>query len=133
MHSDELERALAARVAGLVEGRGIPRARVSAAVRQVVAALRRDAAPRTSEATMPSDHAATPLVLAALAAARPDLASATRAACSVAGVSITALGTGAAGRHTVVTLLVPAAARAALAAVAQSVGAAVTLLDAPAA
>ena len=133
MHSDELERALAARVAGMVEGRGIPRARVSAAVRQVVAALRRAAPPRAAEAPMPRDHAGAPPILAALTAARPDLASATRAACTVAGISITSLGTGAAGRHTVVTLLVPAAARAALTAVAQSVGAAVTLLDAPAA
>ena len=125
MHRAELERAVAARVAGLVEGRGIPRARVTAAVRQVVAALPYE--PPAAAAT-----GSAPTVLAAFAAARPDLASATRAACTAAGVAIASLGTGRAGRHTVVTLIAPAVAQAALAGVARSLGAAMTVLDAPA-
>ena len=116
-----LEEALRERVTRLVATRGVPAARVRAAVRQVVAALPARAGPDAREVT----------VLATFAATRPDLASALRAAGAARGVRVVRAGHGSAGRHTVVAALVAAADREQLPAVAAALGASLAVGEAP--
>ena len=121
-----LEAELQDRVTRLLAARGVPRARVSAAVRQVVAALpaARAAAPDAPDA---------PSLLATFAAPRADLGSALRSAAAGAGVAFVQSGRGTAGRHTVIAAVVRRADGDKLPALAAAVGAALSVGEAPAA
>ena len=124
-----LEAELQDRVTRLLAARGVPRARVSAAVRQVVAAL--PALP-----ALPADRAAAPdapSLLATFAAPRADLGSALRSAAAGAGVAFVQSGRGTAGRHTVIAAVVRRADGDKLPALAAAVGAALSVGEAPAA
>ena len=111
---------LTERVASRVAGEGITRASIEAAVDGVVAALgRRSAVPLT----LPANAAPPPsepvpdgaTMIAALSGqSAPDLGSRLRAALARDGVKVAALGVATRGRHTVVTLRLPASARQAL-------------------
>lgn len=118
-----LEAELQDRVTRLVAARGVPRARVSAAVRQVVAAL---PAARAAAPDVPS-------LLATFAATRADLGSALRAAAAGAGVAFVQSGRGTVGRHTVIAAVVHRADGDKLPALAAAVGAALSVGEAPAA
>ena len=118
-----LEAELQDRVTRLLAARGVPRARVSAAVRQVVAAL---PAARAAAPDAPS-------LLATFAAPRADLGSALRSAAAGAGVAFVQSGRGTAGRHTVIAAVVRRADGDKLPALAAAVGAALSVGEAPAA
>lgn len=114
---EDIRRTLTERVASRVAGEGIPRASIEAAVDGVVAALgsrSAGAAPARTDAapgTMPDG----PTMIAALSGqSAPDLGSRLRAALARDGVRVAALGIATRGRHTVVTLRLPASARQAL-------------------
>ena len=115
-----LEAELRERVMRLVATRGVSPARVQATVRQVVAAL-----PAASVA------APEPSLLATFAATRADLLSALRAAAPGAGVRLLHAGRGIEGRHTVCAVLVPDTDRDKLSALAASVGALLSVGEAP--
>ena len=117
-----LEAELRERVTRLVAPRGVSRARVIAAVRQVVAAL--PAARAAATANEPS-------LLATFAGTRADLGSALRAAATTAGVRVLHAGRGREGRHTVIAALVRRADRDRLPALATSVGAVLNVNEAP--
>lgn len=121
---EDIRRTLTERVASRVAGEGIPRASIEAAVDGVVAALgsrSAGAAPSRTDATpgaMPDGPTAMldgPTMIAALSGqSAPDLGSRLRAALARDGVRVAALGIATRGRHTVVTLRIPASARQAL-------------------
>lgn len=113
---EDIRRTLADRVASRVAGEGIPRASIEAAVDGVVAALGSRssvAAPPRSEASQAMPDGAT-MIAALSGQSSPDLGSRLRAALAGAGVRVAALGIATRGRHTVVTLRLPASARQAL-------------------
>jgi len=117
---EDIRRTLTDRVASRVAGEGISRASIEAAVDGVVAALGTrtglpapTASPAVSQAvaSMPDSKS----MIAALGGlSAPDLASRLRAALARDGVRVAALGIATRGRHTVVTLRLPASARQAL-------------------
>lgn len=112
--SDDLHHTLVERVARRVEGRGVSRAAVDAAVGSVLAALdRAPAAPGTVGE----------LVAAVTARSVPDLASRLRAALAGSGVEVGSIGIAASGLHHVATLRIPAAARPQLESAARALGA----------
>ena len=93
-------------------------------VDRVVAALR--ARPPAAGDAMPATQ---PTIVAALMSrSAPDLGSRVRAALQAAGAAVLDLGVASAGRHTVVTVRVPAGARAALDATAASLQLALTMV-----
>lgn len=119
--SDDLHHTLVERVARRVEGRGVSRAAVDAAVGSVLAALDRapaGGAPPRGE-----------LVAAVTARSIPDLASRLRGALAGAGVEVGAIGIAASGYHHVATLRIPAAARPQLESAARALGATVSVVD----
>lgn len=124
MRSDTVRRALADRVARRVAGSGISRHIVEEAVDRVVTALGAHT-PVAGEA-MPVMQ---PTIVAALMSrSAPDLGSRVRAALQAAGAAVLDLGVASAGRHTVVTVRVPAGARAALDTTAASLQLALTMV-----
>lgn len=124
VRSDNVRRALAERVATRVAGAGISRRVVEETVDRVVSAL--GARASVAGAVVPASE---PTVVAALMSrSSPDLASRVRAALQSAGAPVIDLGTASAGRYTVVTVRVPAGARAALEAAASSMQLALTFV-----
>lgn len=125
---EELRRALAERVARKVEGHHIDRRVVDATVDRVVAAL---AAGDATAASATDSPPRAPTLLAAVSArTMPDLASRLRAALEREGVRDVELGRASAGRHSVVTVRAPAAAREALERIAARDGLSLSFLDA---
>ena len=116
---EDIRRTLTERVASRVAGEGIPRASIEAAVDGVVAALGNRASPSASPSATPA-VAPGPMpdgrtMIAALSGqSAPDLGSRLRAALARDGIRVAALGIATRGRHTVVTLRLPASARQAL-------------------
>ncbi len=101
----------------------MPRERVATAVDAVLAGLARaEDSPRA-----PVANAGATVVVTFTARSAPDLASRVRKALTAAGVALLELGAATAGRHTVVTARVPAAARALLDGAAASAGAALSV------
>jgi|SRR5688500_16090707 len=129
MRREELRRTLAERVARKVDGHRIDRRVIDATVDRVVAALDAgDAATASAPAASRAPDAA--MLLAAVSArSTPDLASRVRAALEREGVRDVELGRGSAGRHSVVTVRAPAAARAALERIAARDGLSLSFLD----
>ena len=123
--ASEVEAELRDRVVRLVASRGVPRARVRAAVSQVVAAL-----PSSLPVTRGASAASVPAVLATFSSTRADLSSALHLAATAAGVRVLDIGRAHEGRHSVVAALVPEDQRDRLAALAASVGAALSLREA---
>ncbi len=117
---EDVRRALIQRVARKVSGHGITRRSIEGAVDRVLAAL-----PADIEASEPSVSQ-----LAVLSASSaPDLASRARRVLEAHGASIASLGTGSAGRHTVVTVQLRGTSRPALERAAAELGASLTILD----
>ena len=107
---DEIRRTLAERVARRVQGHGISRASVDAAVTTVLHALQ--TTPTPAERTTPSGRES--LVIAAFSGRSvPDLASRVRAALAREGVTPDTLGSATAGNHNVVTVRLAESARGA--------------------
>lgn len=98
-HHDDVRRALRERVARQVQGSGIPRHALDAAVDQVVAAL-----PSTDGPGAPAEPGVE-VVATFSAVSSPDLESRVRNALGEEGVSVFGLGSATIGRHTVVTVL----------------------------
>ena len=117
---EDIRRTLTERVASRVAGEGISRASIEAAVDGVVAALDSRSAPAPSTVAPAGPQAAAFMpdsksMIAALSGlSAPDLASRLRAALARDGIRVAALGIATRGRHTVVTLRLPASARQAL-------------------
>ncbi|HEX2781205.1 MAG TPA: ACT domain-containing protein [Gemmatimonadaceae bacterium] len=107
-----------------VEGRGVSRAAVDAAVGSVLAALEREVpAPRPAEASSTGT-----LLVAVTARSMPDLASRLRGALSRAGVQVGDIGIASSGLHSVATLRVSASARPQLETAAGALGATMTVV-----
>ena len=117
---DDVRRALIQRVARKVSGHGITRRSIEGAVDRVLAAL-----PADLEAPAPAVHR----VAVLSAASAPDLASRARRVLERHGATVTGMGAGSAGRHTVVTVQIGTSDRAALDRAAAELGASLTLLD----
>ena len=116
---EDIRRTLAERVASRVAGEGISRASIEAAVDGVVAALGNRSgatAPARSESDAPSSRLpdGAQMIAALSGQSSPDLGSRLRAALAGEGIRVAALGVATRGRHTVVTLRLPASARQAL-------------------
>ena len=115
---EDIRRTLTERVASRVAGEGISRASIEAAVDGVVAALGHRSAPAAAPASTPATPApmpdGAPMIAALSGQSAPDLASRLRAALARDGIRVAALGIATRGRHTVVTLRLPATARQAL-------------------
>ena len=112
-----------------VAGSGISRHAVEETVDRVVSAL--GALTPDAGSAMPASE---PTIVAALMSrSAPDLGSRVRAALQAAGTAVLDLGVASAGRHTVVTVRVPAGARAALDAAAASLQLALTMVPVDAA
>ena len=128
MRPDPVRRALADRVAKRVAGSGISRHTVEETVDRVVSALGAHA-PTAGQAMPAIPPAIQPTIVAALMSrSAPDLGSRVRAALQSAGAAVLDLGVASAGRHTVVTVHVPAGARAVLDTIAASLQLALTLV-----
>jgi hypothetical protein len=113
--------ALIRRVEERVGARGVTRASVEAAVDQVVSRL-----PVPDEAP-----ASDGIVIALSAESMPDLASRVRRKLVSMGIDSADSGVATSGRHTVVTLRVPAGARESLDAIARDIGAHATVIASP--
>ena len=115
---EDIRRTLTERVASRVAGEGISRASIEAAVDGVVAALGQRSTPAAPSPAASGAHAPVPdgsTMIAALSGqSAPDLGSRLRAALARDGIRVAALGIATRGRHTVVTLRLPATARQAL-------------------
>jgi hypothetical protein len=107
---DEIRRKLSERVARRVQGHGIPRATVDAAVDKVLSAL--DAKDSGAVSTAPPSAPQSSIVVALTGRSVPDLASRVRAALEREGVTVDTIGSAMAGSHNVVTLRVSSASRA---------------------
>ncbi len=116
---EDIRRTLTDRVASRVAGEGISRASIEAAVDGVIAALGDRTAPASHSATHGTPASATvpdgrTMIAALSGQSAPDLGSRLRAALARDGIRVAALGVATRGRHTVVTLRLPASARQAL-------------------
>lgn len=105
---EDIRRTLADRVASRVAGRGIARSAIDEAVDGVMAAL--GSQPQSD----PTVSGGAMMVAAVSGLSAPDLASRLRGALAREGVAMTAMGMATSGRHTVITLQLPVAARQAL-------------------
>lgn len=122
---DEIRRTLAERVARRVQGHGISRASVDAAVTSVLDALQTSSAPAARVDT----SARGSYVIAAFSARSvPDLASRVRAALAHEGLAAETLGSAAAGNHNVVTVRLPESGRAPGERAAAALGASITFV-----
>lgn len=119
--SDDLHRTLVDRVAHRVEGRGVPRAAVDAAVGSVLAALER------APAALPASSGT--MVAAVTARSMPDLASRLRGALAREGVQLGEIGIASSGLHNVATVRIAASARPKLESAAGSLGASVSVVS----
>lgn len=108
MDPNALREALRERVERRLAGKGVDRAEIVRAIDAVVRALPAGVIQDTAEA---GDGADSEVVLAVAASSVPDLASRARRSLELAGVSILDSAFASAGRHTVVTVRVPAASR----------------------
>jgi len=117
---EDVRHALIQRVSQKVSGHGIARRSIEGAVDRVLSAL-----PEHLAAT----ESAAPAVAVLSAASAPDLASRARRVLARNGATILAMGTGSAGRHTVVTVRLAPGSGAALDRSAEELGASVSLLD----
>ena len=117
---EDVRRALIQRVARKVSGHGITRRSIEGAVDRVLAALPSD---------LESPRPAQPQLAVLSAASAPDLASRARRVLEGQGARVAALGTGSAGRYTVVTVQLAAPAGPALEQAAAELGASLTILD----
>lgn len=124
MRADSVRRTLADRVTSRVAGSGISRRAVEDAVDRVVSAL----GARTPHVSAAGPEVQPTLVAALMSRAAPDLGSRVRAALHGAGVTVLDLGVASAGRHTVVTVRVPAGARSALEATAATLQLALSIV-----
>ena len=104
----DTRRALAERVQRKVEGRGISRQVIEDAVARVADALDQQWSTSSRDAESGS------IVAVFTAASAPDLSSRIRAALMAEAVTPLAIGSGTAGRHTVATVRLASAARAAV-------------------
>lgn len=98
-YRDDLRRMLRERVARQLQGSGIPRHAMDAAVEEVVAAL-----PSTDGAGMQAEFQGE-VVATFSATSSPDLESRVRRALGAEGVPVIGVGSATVGRHTVVTVL----------------------------
>ena len=119
--SDDLHRTLADRVAHRVEGRGVSRAAVDAAVGSVLAALER------APAVVPARSGT--MVAAVTARSMPDLASRLRGALAREGVELGEIGIASSGLHNVATVCVAPSARAQLEKAVAALGASVSVVS----
>ena len=117
---DDVRRALIQRVARKVSGHGITRRSIEGAVDRVLAAL-------PADLETPAPPVSRVAVLSAASA--PDLASRARRVLERHGATVTAMGAGSAGRHTVVTVQIGSSDGASLDRAAAELGASLTLLD----
>lgn len=123
---DEIRRTLADRVARRVQGHGISRASVDAAVTTVLAALQTS----STAAAAPGVPARGTFVIAAFSARSvPDLASRVRGALAREGVTPDTLGSAMAGNHNVVTARIPDSARASSERAASALGASISFVS----
>jgi len=119
----DVRQALIQRVSRRVSGHGIARRSIEGAVDRVLAALPAHRSPSSG-----------PAIVAVLSAASaPDLASRARAALERERLRVLALGTATAGRHTVLTVRLPAGSEPFLERLAGELGASLTVLDSAAA
>ncbi len=117
---EDVRRALIQRVARKVSGHGITRRSIESAVDRVLASL-----PADLDAAQPEEGR-----LAVLSAASaPDLASRARRVLDRHGATVIGMGTGSAGRHTVVTVRLGGPGGPALERAAAELGASLTVLD----
>jgi hypothetical protein len=126
-----------------VSGHGIARRSIEGAVDRVLAALpagmaqrdrARESLPAASDRAARPSPASGPAIVAVLSAASaPDLASRARGALERERLRVLALGTATAGRHTVLTVRLPAGSAPALERLAGELGASLTVLDSAAA
>jgi hypothetical protein len=118
----DMRRALVDRVQRKVEGRGIPRHLVEDAVARVGNALE-------PVSLAPSGDTASEAIVAVFTApSAPDLGSRVRAALQAESVALLGVGNSTSGRHTVATVRVAGAARAAAERVAVRLSASVTFI-----
>ena len=113
---DNVRHALVQRVTRKVSGHGIARRSIEGAVDRVLAALPAIAPPAAQVA-----------VFAAVSA--PDLPSRARRTLDRHGAEVLAMGAGSSGRHTVVTVRLPATPTPVLERAAAELGASLTMLD----
>jgi hypothetical protein len=118
--SEDTRQALIERVQRKVAGRGIARRTVEAAVARVAEAL------ASQDATPTAPESPEQLIAVFASTTFPDLLSRVRAALDAEGIASTAA-SAQSGRHTVVTVRVPASARDHLLAIAHRLGASLTL------
>jgi hypothetical protein len=116
---EDVRHTLIQRVTRKVSGHGISRRSIEGAVDRVLSAL-----PEGLDAAAP-----TPQIAVLSAASAPDLPSRARRALGRHGAQVVAMGTGTAGRHTVVTVQLAANAGAGLERAAAELGASLSLLD----
>ena|SRR5688500_5679391 len=117
---EDVRRALIQRVARKVSGHGITRRSIESAVDRVLASL-----PADLDTAQPEEGR-----LAVLSAASaPDLASRARRVLDRHGATVIGMGTGSAGRHTVVTVRLGGPGGPALERAAAELGASLTVLD----
>ena len=109
---DEIRRLLAERVARRVQGHGISRASVDAAVQSVLGAL--DGRTPSTQTIAAERGPQLSIVAALTGRSVPDLASRVRAALEREGVQVETLGSAMAGNHNVVTIQVTSSSRAAV-------------------
>ena len=117
---EDVRHTLIQRVTRKVSGHGIPRRSIEGAVDRVLSAL-----PEGLDAT----SLPTPQIAVLAAASAPDLPSRARRVLGRHGAQVVAMGTGTAGRHTVVTVQLAAGAGPGLERAAAELGASLSLLD----
>ena len=117
---EDVRRVLIQRVARKVSGHGITRQLIEGAVDRVLASL-----PSDLEGAQPSSRQ----VAVLSAASAPDLPSRARRVLGRHGATVLGMGTGSAGRHTVVTVQLGGLGGPALERAAAELGASLTILD----
>jgi hypothetical protein len=117
---EDVRRALIQRVARKVSGHGITRRSIESAVDRVLASLPAD---------LGAARPATQQVAVLAAPSAPDLASRARRVLERQGATVVGMGTGSAGRHTVVTVRLDGSGGRTLEQAAAELGASLTLLD----
>ena len=138
-----VRQALIQRVSRRVSGHGIARRSIERAVDRVLEALpagmaqrdrARDARPGDADhSTHPSTSSGSSIVAVLSAPSAPDLASRARRVLEREGQRVLASGTATSGRHTVLTVRLPAGSESALQRAAGELGASLTVLDSAAA
>jgi hypothetical protein len=123
--TNDVRRTLADRVQRKVAGRGISRRVIVDAVDRVADAI--EASPAMSDPSCACSSHPSEIVAAVSSASMPDLTSRVRDALTREGVTPLGMGSASAGRHTVVTVRLPAGSEAAFEKARTHLGAAVSV------